>query len=156
MNEEKIVKLLGIFFIIVGALQLILNTNNIWWSLVDLFHPSSSRSLQENLLLSAACLLLFLTLPLATFIAGFGIIKIKKWGWWLAMANCIITFVINFYGTINFAITSYKFRNLPIAAIPQGTHVIFISMWPTHIYAIITALLIILLTRKLIKNAFNY
>jgi hypothetical protein len=156
MNKEKIIKLLGAFFIIVGGLQLILNTKNIWWSLVDLFHPSSLRSLHENLLLSAACFLVFLMLPVAIFIAGFGILKIKKWGWRLAMASCIITLIINFYGTINFAINSYKFRNLPIPTISESVHVVFVSMWPTYIEALISALLIMLLIQKSIKNSFNH
>ena len=156
MNKEKIINLLGTFFIIVGTLQLILNTNNIWWALRDLLHPSSLRSLKENLLLSVSGLLIFFVLPLATFIAGFGIRKIKKWGWKLAMASCIITFIINFYGTINIAINSYKFRNMPMPAIPQGTHVVFISMWPTYTDALISALLIMILIQKSIKNEFNH
>jgi hypothetical protein len=156
MNKEKIIKLLGTFFIIVGSLQLILYAKDIWWSLVFLFNPSPLRSLQENLLLSAASFLLFVMLPLAALIAGFGILKIKKWGWWLAIASCILTFIVNFYRTINFAITTYKFKNQPIPPIPEGAHVIFISMWPTYIYTVISALLIILLTRKAIKDAVNH
>jgi hypothetical protein len=153
MNKKKIINLLGTFFIIVGGLQLILYASDIWWSLVFLFQPVSSMSLQEYLLWSAASLLLYVILPLASFIAGFGILKIKKWGWWLALASCIITFIINFYGTINYAITSSKFRNMPMPEIPEGYNVIYISMWPTYIYTISSALLIILLTRKLIKDA---
>lgn len=156
MNKEKITKLLGIFFIIVGGLQLILYANDIWLSLVFLFHPSPLMSLRENLLWNVASFLLFVALPLATFIAGCGILKIKKWGWCLAMASCILTLIVNFYGTINFAITRYQFRNLPMPIIPESAHVEFISMWPTYMYALISALLIMLLTQKSIKNAFNH
>jgi len=156
MNKEKIINLLGAFFIIVGGLQLLFYAKDIWWSLYILFHPSPQMSLQENLLWSTASLLLSVVLPLATLIAGFGILKIKKCGWWLAMTSCILTFIVNFYGTINYAIACYKFRNLPMPTIPKDTYFIFISMWPTYIYTIISALLIILLTRKLIKDAVNH
>ena len=156
MNKEEIIDFLGAFFIIVGGLQLFYYANDIWLSLFILFHPSPQMSLQENLLWSSTSLLLLVVLPFATSIAGFGILKIKKWGWWLAMASCILTFIVNFYGTINFAIASYKFRNLPMPTIPEGSYFIFISMWPTYIRAIISALLIILLTRKSIKDAVNH
>lgn len=153
MNKEKIIKLFGTFFIIVGGLQLLLNANAIWVSFFFLFNPSPSRSLQDNLLWNTASLFFSFALPLATFMAGFGIIKIMKWGWWVAMACCIFTFIVNFYGTINFAIQSYRLQNMPMPKIPVDAHVMYISMWPTYMYAVISALLILLLTRKLVKDA---
>lgn len=154
MNKEKTIKLLGIFFIIVGVLQLIFNAKDIWWSLVILSYPSSF-SLHEKLFFTAVSLILCFALPLTELMAGFGIIKIKKWGWWLAIVSCIITFIANFYGTINFAIASYKFQNTPIPTAQEGAHIEFISMWPTYVYAIVSVLLIILLNQKSLKNAFR-
>lgn len=152
MNNKKLVKLLGAFFIIVSILQLILNAHNNWLSLTDLFRPYSLRSLKEYLFLS---LFFSFALPIATLIAGFGILKIRTWGWWLAMMSCIITFIANSYGAINFAIACYKFQNTTIPTVPEGAHIEFFSMWPTYMHAIVSALLILLLKQKSVKIALS-
>ncbi len=155
MNRSAI-KLLGVLFISVGSIQLILNAKRIWWSLFDLFHPGHFMTIQNYILTGPTFLLVLLVLPVSILISGYGLLRIRRWGWFLATINCVVTFIRNFPGIVYFAVASYKARNLPMPKIPEGSHVFVISMWPTYIYAVASALLILLLTRKSVKDAFNH
>ncbi len=155
MNKQTMIKYLGVFFIVVGSLQLIFWAKDIWWSFDGLFHPSSFITIQEYLFFSATSLLFLIALPIAILIAGYGIMKIRKWGWLLAMIVCIVSLISSFYGAIYFAILSYKSRNIPMPKIPEGYHVEVIRMWPTFIYALISAFLILVLKRRSIRQEFN-
>ncbi len=155
-NNKRIVKILGSFFIAVGSLQLLSGAKDIWWSLEMWLRPSSFMTIQEYLFFTATSLLFLIVLPLVVLMAGYGMVTIRRWGWFLAMIACIARFVFSLYGTINFAIASYKSRNVPIPRIPEGAHVGFVSMWPTYIYALSSALLILLLTRNSVRKMFNY
>ena len=73
----------------------------------------------------------------------------------MAVIACMVTFVVNFIGTINFVFAVYKSQNVPMPTIPEGAHVEIVSMWPTYIYAVTSVLLLLLLTRNSIKKAFN-
>ena len=154
MTKDKAIKLLGIFFVAVGSIKLLSSAHGIWWSLNGLLRPSSFATFQDYLLYSAVSLFFFIILPLVILVAGIGILKLKKRGWQLAILVCAITFIINFIGIINFSCAVYKTHNIPMPPIPKGAHVGIVSMWPTYISAVISPLLIWLLTRKSIKTAF--
>lgn len=156
MNKSAIIKLLGILFVALGSIQLILNARDIWWSLSNLFHPDHFMTIQDYILGGPTSLFFHLVLPVATPISGYGLLKIRRWGWWLAIINCVVTFISSFIGIVYFAIASYKARNLPMPKFPEGAHIVVVSMWPTYIYAVVSALLILLLTRKSVKDAFNH
>jgi len=155
MNKDKIIKLLGALLITTGSLQLIFSAEGIWLTLAGLFRPSSFWSFQAYLYYSAASLFFFIILPSAIFMAGIGLFKFRQWGWQLAVTVCTITLIVKLIGTINFAYAAYKTWDLPMPKMPEGAHVGIVSMWPTYIYGIISALLILLLTRNSIKSAFN-
>ncbi|HAS54204.1 MAG: hypothetical protein A2X56_03490 [Nitrospirae bacterium GWC2_57_13] len=155
MNKDKIIKLLGATLIAVGSLQLTLRAKDIWWSLAMLFRPASFVTIQEYLVYSGASLFFFIVLPLAIFIAGVGMVKTRRWGWLLAVIVCTITFIVKVAGAVRFAIAVHESRTLPIPAIPEGAYVgVAVSLWPTYIYAVTSALFILLLTRTSIKTAF--
>jgi len=156
MDKDKTIKFLGVLFITVGSLQLMMGANDIWWPLVFMFSPSAYPSVHDYLFYSAASLFFFIILPLAIGISGIGIIRIRRWGWLLAIMACTITFIVKFIGTINYAFAVYKSKGNPMPTIPEGAQVAgFVSMWPMYIYAITSALLILLLTRSSIKKTFN-
>ncbi len=72
------------------------------------------------------------------------------------MIVCVITLVSHLYGTIWFAVLSYKYRDIAMSKIiPEGYHVEYISMWPTYIYALISALLVLVLKRQSMRKEFN-
>jgi hypothetical protein len=155
-NNKRKVKILGSFFIAAGSLQLISGARDIWCSLEMWLRPSSFMTIQEYLFFTAISLLFLLVLPVAVLMAGYGMVRIRRWGWVLAVIACVVRFLFSLYGTINFAIASYESRNVPIPKIPEGAHVEFASMWPTYIYALSSTLLILLLTRNSVRKAFNY
>ncbi len=155
MNKNKIIKLVGVLFIIVGSLQIILKVKGIWWSLTFLFRPNAYPTAYDYLLYSTASLFFLIILPLAILVSGIGLIRIKRWGWMLAITVCTITFFIKSVGTINFVFAVYKLKDNPIPPFPNGAVVGYVSMWPTYIYGIASGLLILVLTRNSIKQAFH-
>jgi hypothetical protein len=159
MDKNKIIKILGAVFVTVGSLRLIWTLKDSWWALAWLFRPSSFATMQVYLISSATSLFFFIIsiiLPLAIFIAGFGIIRIKRWGWILAVTVCSVTFIIKFIGTMNFAFAVYMLKDNPMPPIPKDAVVVgHVSMWPTYIYGIASGLLILVLTRDSIKKEFH-
>ena len=155
LKTYQVIKLLGALFITTGSLQMIFSAEGIWLTLANLFRPGSFWSIQAYLYYSVAGLFFLIILPSAIIMAGIGLLKFKRWGWQLAVTVCAITLIVRLIGTINFAYAVYKTWNLPMPKIPEGAHVDVVSMWPTYIYGIISALLILLLTRNSIKGAFN-
>jgi hypothetical protein len=156
MNKDKTIKFLGVIFITVGLLQLILGAKDIWWHLVFIFRSSAYPSVHGYLFYSAVSLFFFIILPLAIGISGIGIFRIRRWGWILAIMVCTITFIVKFIGTIYYAFAVYKSEGNPMPTISEGAQVAgFVSMWPTYIYAVTSALLILLLTQSSTKKAFN-
>jgi hypothetical protein len=155
MIKDKAIKFLGAFFVAVGSFKLLSNVQGIWWFLANLFRPSAYPTFHDYLFYSSASLFFFIIFPLGILMSGIGIFKIRKWGWQLAVLVCTITFIISFIGIINFAYAVYKTHNIPMPPIPKGAHVGIVSMWPTYISAVISPLLIWLLTRKSIKTAFH-
>ncbi len=89
MNKDKMIKILGAFFIAAGSIQIILSANDTWWSLSGLFHSRSSMKVQDFLFYCTEYLFFFLILPLAILPSGIGMIRIRRWGWLLAVRNHI-------------------------------------------------------------------
>jgi hypothetical protein len=158
MDKTKIIKMLGAVLVSVGSLQLIWRLKDSWWAFAGLFRPSSFATMQVYLISGATSLffiIISIILPLAIFIAGIGLIRIRRWGWILAVTVCSVTFIIKFIGTMNFAFAVYMLKDNPIPPIPEGAVVGYVSMWPTYIYGIASGLLILVLTRKSIRKAFH-
>jgi len=151
MAINKIIKNLGIFFILIGTIKLFSNINGVWMLLTVLSHPNS-LSFEDYLLYGFIPLLFLFFLPLLIIIAGIEVFKKRKLGWQLAMAVCIITLIINVVGIINFAYAVYITSNIPMPSISNGSSVGIVSMWPTYVSALVNILLIFLLTRKSIKR----
>jgi hypothetical protein len=149
------IKILGSFFIAVGSLQLISGAKDIWGSLEMWLRPGSFMTIQEYFYFTAISLLILIVLPLAVLMAGYGMVRIRRWGWFLAMIACVARFLLSLYGTINFAIANHKSLNIPIPKIPEGAQVELVSMWPTYIYALSSALLIVL-SLEIVRKVFNY
>ena len=155
MGNARIIRYLGVLFIVVGLLHLSLRLKGIWLLLTSVFHPSSFRSMQEFVFYGTTFLLFMLVLPIGVVVAGYGLIRLRKWSWMLSLVICVIRFLLGCYGTITLLIASYKLRGLPQPKIPEGTHVVVVSVWPTYMHMAVCALLIVLLTRKPIRDAFN-
>jgi hypothetical protein len=155
MNKDKTIKLLGVLFIAVGSLQTFLRAKDIWWLLTFLFRPNAYSTVHNYLFYSAASLFFFIILPLAILVAGIGVIRIKRWGWILAITVCAVTFIVKLIGTMNFEFAVYRLKDHPIPPITEGAVVGYVSMWPTYIYGIASGLLILVLTRNSIKKAFH-
>jgi hypothetical protein len=156
MSRSAIIKLLGILFVATGSIHLILNAKGIWWSLFDLFHPGHFMTIQDYFVVAHLSLLLRLVLPVAILISGYGLLEIRRWGWSLAIINCVVTFIRNFLGILYVAVVSFKLRNQPMPTFPEGGHIFVVSMWPNYIYILASALLMFLLTRKSLRDAFNH
>ena len=156
MNKWTIIiKLLGVLFVATGLLQLISKAKGILWSLFDLFHPNHFVKIEDYILLGPISLFFLVVLPVAALISGYGMLKIRRWGWLLAIISCLITFIMNFYGAVNFILANYKVQNPPMPKFPEGAHIVVVSMWPTYIYAGVSAVLILLLTRNSVRDAFR-
>jgi hypothetical protein len=159
-NKLTTVKLIGTLLIIIGSIQLIMSAESIWWFIAILFHPGSYNSYLEYLFDSAISLL-FTSLPLAAIIAGYGLLKNNTWSWQLAVVTCLCMFILNLLGVIKFAVLCYQWSITPVPPIPpisEGKYYVesgYFSMWPTYIYTVVSALLIIMLNRKSVKNKLN-
>ena len=146
---------MGFLFIVVGLLQLISEAKGIWLSLFLLFRLNAYPSLLGYLIFNIAFLFFLIILPLAILSAGIGIIKMRRWGWRLAITVCSITLVIKLIGAVNYAFAVYMAGNNLSPHIPAGAIAVFpISMWYSYIYGIVSGLLILILTRKSTKKAF--
>ncbi len=154
-NNMKTIKILGVLLIIVGSSHLIFKAKVIWWTSQSFFHPGSFMSTQEYIFHVLASILVLILLPLATLISGYGLFRIKKWGWILAMISCGTTFILSCIGTISFAIVSNKYRTIPMPNIPVDMHVETFSIWPTYIKVVISALFMFTLKRPSLRQEFN-
>jgi hypothetical protein len=154
-NNMKIIKTLGALFIVTGLLQVVCGAEGIWWSLRSLLNPSSFVSIQKYLIFGVTSIFFLLLIPSATLIAGYGLVRVKKWSWILALSLCVITFVLSCYGSIKFAIASYTHRNMLMPQIPEEAHVETARMWSSYIKLLVSALLILVLKRETLREEFN-
>jgi len=154
-HNKKIVKSLGIVFIAYGGFKILLGLKSVWLVLGWCFYPSSYNSISEQIFYSTMTILLTIILPSAAIIGGIGLLKQKKWGWIVAVVIAISTFIMGALGTINFIIESDRYRNMPISFISGGEVVDTISMIPTYIQCIVALIILILLSRKFIKQSIN-
>ena len=150
-NISKLVKILAFIFLAYGSIQLIIGMKHIWWSLRFLFYPSGN-ALTESLYYFFRTIFFKMVIPCLAFISGIGLLKQKKWGWYCAFSAALIVFALNLVGTINFLVASYRYRNIPMPSVPEGSTVEYISMIPVYLYTIGGLIVIIILTRKACKQ----
>ena len=74
--------------------------------------------------------------------AGWGLLKFRRWAHLLALSPSVLMFVVIFLGGINFAVQSYNAMNAPAAEIPEGSVAFYYSVWPTYITSIGSGILI--------------
>lgn len=151
-SKITLIKILGSLLIFFGLFKLIYGINGVWWPIRVLLTPSTYNTLSELFFFGGTTLLLSLILPILALVSGFGLIKVKKWGWIWSIIVSLIIFVINFSGTINFAVASYLLRDVPFPEISEDAVVASVSMWPTYIYALISILFVLILTRESVKK----
>lgn len=154
-SKKGILRIIGVVLLFFGLLKIISRADDIFFSINIFFVPNTHNTLAEILYISGSILFFGLCLPILAIVSGWGLIKIKKWGRTWALIVLLSVFATNFLGAINFAIVSYQSRNIPMPKIPEGYHVESVSMWPTYIYALISALLILILKRKSLRQEFN-
>jgi len=84
--------------------------------------------------------LLYLTytaiLPVAAFVAAYGLCQFKRWGRISALIVSSLVLVSNLYGAVEFAVVIYQLQMAPPQPIPEGAVLIHRSMWPTWITAL--------------------
>ena len=152
-KTRYLVKVLAIISIIYGGIKLPSGIKSVWLIIQHFFY-STTNSLWVILYLSSLTFFFSLVFPIGAICAGLGLLQQKKWGWILSIILSLVIFTINCAGTINFAIASYYFRNIPIPPIPEGAHVGYYSMIPTYITTFISLAFIIVLRHKSVKNIF--
>ncbi len=148
-------KILGVLLVAGGTAKLFSNLQIIRWSLVNLFQPGAFTVFHDYVILNVEFMFFFLFLPLAILISGIGVFRIRKWGWKLAILVCAITFLVNFIGIINFAHAVYELQSSPMPPLSEGALNKIMSMWPTYVSALVSALLIVFLTLKSTIIIFN-
>ncbi len=155
MSKLIIAKSLGILFVLIGFVQLISEIKDIAWSLFDLSHPNHFMKIPDYILLGPVSLICHFVIPIVTIISGYGIFKIKKWGWLSGIIICAVILLKNIPGIIYSFFVIIKTRNLPIPKFHEGAHIIVVRLWPTFIYTSVSAVLIFLLTRNSVREVFK-
>jgi len=154
--DDYIIKFIGAFLILKGFVMLFSDAQGIISSVQSLFRPSSFYPNSFYFEFAGLTIIYIILLPL-TITAGYGLIKVRQWGWALAMVVCSMTLILSIYGISTFAIVSYQYRNISISQlIPEGSDVKAVSMWPTYIRALMSSAFILLLARKSIRMNFKY
>jgi lysylphosphatidylglycerol synthetase-like protein (DUF2156 family) len=152
--KQMIIKIIGALFLLLGVIKLIQSAENIWWFSIIMTAPVEYPSYLEYISYIAISML-SIGWPIAVIIAGYGTFKNKTWAWRWAIWACLVMFIINMYGVINFAVLCYYWRDMPIPPISEGDYVGYFSMWPTYIYAAAGAILILILSLKAVRREFN-
>lgn len=152
-RTKNIIKLIAIVLIVYGGYELLSDIKAIWWTIQRFFYPSQD-SFWEIAYYSGMVFGFSLLLPIATVCGGIGLLNQKRWGWTLSIIVSLIVFTLNFAGTINFIITSHRFRDVPMPAIPESTQVVYVSMIPTYVITTISLVWILLLLRKPVRSMF--
>ncbi len=152
-KTRYLIKVLAIVSIVYGGIKLLFGMKSVWLTIQYIFY-STSEPFWELLYWSSLTFIISLVVPIAAICGGLGLLQQKRWGWILSIIVSLIIFTINCAGTINFAIVSYYFRNIPMPPIPEGAHVEYYSMIPTYITTFISLAFIIVLRHKSVKNIF--
>ncbi len=148
------IKSLGAFFMLTGLLELILDRKEIYWNFRGLIHGNEFIGKPGDYFLFHGLSGIFFVLILAAIVAGYGLMKLKKLSWALSVAGCTVLFFSALYGIISVAVLTAQ-RTVPMPnVLPNGAVVQYV--WPTYLVALISLALIILLSRKSIREIFKY
>ena len=153
-QTRNIIKLLATVLVIYGGFEFLSGIKGVWWSIRSFFYPTSN-TIWEIIYFSSLTFFFSLILPIGAICGGIGLLRRKKWGWILSIIVSLTIFTISFAGTINFAIASYYYRNIPIPPFPEGSIVEHVSMIPTWIITVLSLVYILILKRKSVKGMFN-
>lgn len=152
-KTKNIIKLVAIFLVLYGGFELLSSIKGVWWSIQSFFYLTSN-TFWEIIYFSSLIFFFSLMLPIGAICGGIGLLRQRKWGWILSKIVSLVIFTMSFAATINFAIASYYYRNIPIPPIPEGAVVGYVSMIPTYITTFISLAFITVLNRKSVKNLF--
>ncbi len=151
-RDEYIVWAVSLVLVLWGVYQFVAQVEGTWLFLRHgLFSSDSDVKLRFWLVLF---LVFSVVVPLLTVFAGWGVFKFRHWGHMLALVICTLMFIVNFVGSINFAVQSYKAIDAPTPVIPKGSVAVYQSMWPTYITAIVSGVLVVILRWRPIRNLF--
>ena len=153
-DNKVILKIIGSVFVAFGGIKIILGLESTWWALRYLFNFPNSNTFSEIFYYGGLALLLTFIIPAFSIIGGIGLLKYKRWGWIISVIVSSVLFIISSFGTINFIIASYRFRNTPVPPISEGSVVRYYSMIPTYIQGAASLIIILLLLRNSIKKPF--
>ncbi len=154
-NTKHIIKAISIILVVYGAVELLLGAQSIWWGITSLFYSSNVTFLSMLYIIGIPVFFNFM-IPVSIILGSIGLLKQKKWGWIVSIIVSLLVFIMNFAGTINFAIASYFYfyKNIPLPTIPEGAHVEYYSMIPTYITTCISLAYIFFLNQKHVKSIF--
>lgn len=92
-------------------------------------------------------------IPVAKLIAAYGLLRFRPWAWRAAIIALTVGLFFHVTGAINSAIQFYGYREFQI---PEGHRVVqVISMWPSYIIGLLSALAILFLLRPSVKRKFG-
>jgi len=152
-NTKHIIKIISITLVVYGAVKLLLGVQSVWWGITSIFY-SSNITFFSIFYIIGIPVFFNLMIPITIVLGSIGLLKQKKWGWIVSIIVSLLIFTMNCAGTINFAIASYFYRNIPLPTIPEGVHVEYYSMIPTYITTCISLAYIFFLNQKYVKNIF--
>ena len=150
-HSSLIIRIFALIFLAYGSFQFITGVKPLWMTLRFLFYPSNN-TLSEGLYYFSMTFLFSVLIPTIACVSGIGLLKQKNWAWYFAIITTLIVFAVNLTGTLTFIIASYHYRNIAMPPIKEGIVVRYISMIPTYIYTVVSFLLIIILSRRSIRD----
>ena len=152
-NINHLIKLLALLLVVYGTAKIFLGVKGIWFAIIYIFYSSSITFL--SILYAVGVPFLFIVLiPVAAIVGGVGLNQRKKWGWILSITVTLVIFSLHCSGTVNFLIASYFYRDIPLPAIPEDSHVEYVSMIPTYLTTIFSLIYVLILNHKSVKNEF--
>ena len=150
-KTASLIKALGIITIVLGALPVLNYLLMIMYILRAIFAKGRPPERMSVLFIIIA---FSLVLPVAKVIGGYGLLKIRLWARKLTIAVFAIEYLIGFTAAMFFGIQCYRLRHMPPSMYDNAITVGTLSMLPTYIFALVSLLVIALLTRNSVRKAF--
>ena len=145
-------RILAIIFILYGLVQFTTGLRGIWLTLQYLLY-SSHLSIISVIYVVPPILIFSVLIPLCSIIAGIGILKVRTWGWYLAIAVSGIVCAFDAYSVFIHitAILGQKEHIYTMVDI-QDSSISYVSMDPTYISLMVSLFILIALFNRRVKD----
>jgi len=91
-------------------------------------------------------------LPFVKLVAAVGLFRIRKWAWVLAIVALTLDMLLRIVGAIRHSLESPQ--DLPELALCSGVVVEEISLWPSYVIALVSAVSLLVLANSRIRSQF--